>query len=235
MTAMPVFELDVNGIKQHVALTDRQVNARYTPMVEELLNRARAKAGPIILVIAGVPGVGKSHYAAIASLLLAQHGLKSAALSIDGFHYSNEYLRTHSLNGAPLSSIKGAPQTYDTAALRSALAELGRAECHWPYYDRTLHEPVDAIAAPNLDVYLIEGNWLLLRGYGWDIELPENSLTLFMDAPDHLLIERLTARKVRGGMSEADAREFVMRSDMANVRLCRSASRRADRYITIKS
>ena len=64
---------------------------------------------------------------------------------------------------------------------------------------------------------LLEGNWLLLGSGGWQ-ELREYAdYTVFIEARQEDLKERLISRKVQGGKSRQEAENFYQQSDRVNV------------------
>ena len=139
---------------------------------------------------------------------------------MDGFHYPNAYLRTHTApDGTPLSDIKGAPPTYDLAKMQSAIANLRTGNYEWPVYDRRLHDPAPEPLQVSGDIFIIEGNWLLLDEPIWRDLKGECDISIAIGADEKMLMPRLIARKVRGGMAEGAARAFCMRSDLNNIRL----------------
>ena len=214
-------KLSINGFELDAVYSDDAMHRCINPLLDAICGVCRER-GMCVAFIAGVPGAGKSTLAAALCRMLEERGLKALNASIDGFHWPNDYLRAHrAADGRTLMDIKGAPETYDVESLRRSLGLIGREDCRWPIYDRRLHAPVEAKLSAGADAYIIEGNWLMLRGHGWDIPAGAADVRAFIDAPDEVLLKRLIARKLRGGMDEKTAAEFCARSDMANVRLCR--------------
>ena len=66
-------------------------------------------------------------------------------------------------------------------------------------------------------ILLVEGNWLLLDEEPWHTLRPLADYRIRIDAPSALLKDRLIARKVQGGLSEAEASAFCEASDARNV------------------
>ena len=67
------------------------------------------------------------------------------------------------------------------------------------------------------DVLLVEGNWLLLDAPGWNEARTLCDCTIALRAPEPVLRERLLARKMRGGLSRAEAETWYARVDGPNV------------------
>src|SRR3989344_3879481 len=119
-----------------------------------------------IVGIAGPSGSGKSTL----SVLVKEIGKEISSevdivpISIDAFHFSNEYLRATNADGKNLITVKGRFDTYDVPALIDHLGAFLRNESiSFPEYSRTLHEArgnaVTITQRPTL--LLLEGLWLL--------------------------------------------------------------------------
>ena len=229
---MTTRSLNVNGFPVEARYDDAAMEGILLPLLRALSARAAQARRRVVTFIAAPPGAGKSTLAAFLEALSreAEGCLPAQALGLDGFHYPNEYLARHFIpqGGAsvPLSEIKGAPETFDTAALAAALGRAREGEALWPYYDRRLHEPVPDAIPVAAEVLLVEGNWLLLDRPPWRT-LPRD-MSVFIGADEPELRERLIARKIRGGLSPEAARDFYARSDGPNVRLCLAHSLPAD-------
>lgn len=158
---------------------------------------------------------------------------KLTALGMDGFHLTGEYLKSHftMLDGeeVPLTAIKGAPETYDTARLAECIADVAAGrEVYWPVYDRVKHDPAEGTEPVRGDIVLIEGNYLLLDEDGYRDLRTMADYTIMIRADEEDLRERLIDRKTRGYGSREQAEVFVEKSDMKNVRLVLEKSMAAD-------
>ena len=98
----------------------------------------------------------------------------------------------------------------------------------WPDYDRTLHNPVYRGRRVTGDIVLLEGNYLLLNEEGWRDLRAYAAYTIKITADPEILKKRLVDRKAASGMPREKAEEFVMFSDLYNVRLCLERSGKAD-------
>ena len=222
-----------SGRAVEAAFSDGNIETIFLPLLERLTALRRQKGRRVLALLAAPPAAGKSTLAALLEKLSRENdGLDAVtALGMDGFHYPRSYLQCHAVPGgsAPLLSVKGAPETFDLARLRAALARVAAGEdCPWPAYDRTLHDPVEGALRVTGPIALVEGNYLLLDADGWRELRKLADWTVAVEAEPALLRSRLIARHVAGGRSPEDAAAFADRSDMANVRLCREHALPAD-------
>jgi pantothenate kinase len=116
-----------------------------------------------------------------------------------------------------LSDIKGAPETFDVASLARHLAACADEDVVWPTYDRRVHDVVPGTHPLTADLALVEGNWLLLDEPGWRDLAAHAQYVVLVTADPELLHERLVERKVRGGLTPAEAEAFYESSDRLNV------------------
>ena len=75
---------------------------------------------------------------------------------------------------------------------------------------------------------LIEGNYLLLKEAGWTNVRVLSDYSVFIEAPQDILRERLINRKIEGGLSREDAERFYEFSDSKNIERVLKNSARAD-------
>ena len=101
-------------------------------------------------------------------------------------------------------------------------------------YDRRLHDVAAEPARLCADVFIVEGNWLLLDEPGWRELRACAALSISLTADEEMLLPRLIARKVRGGMDEAAARAFCLRSDLDNIRRQRARLLPADVALRVR-
>jgi len=162
--------LEVAGYATPVAITVEALQRAYLPLLAMLNEQARSRR--VLAGLVGVPGSGKSTYAAAMTLLadrLLGEGV-FAAVGIDGWHLPNAVLDRRTTSDAagqtiPLRQRKGGPESFDVPALIDALTRLeaDAGPVNLPAYDRRLHEPVPdrVLISPRTRIVLVEGNYLL--------------------------------------------------------------------------
>lgn len=224
--------LNVNGFEVSARYPDETVSGVLIPLLKRLTAMQREKGGRLIVLLAAPPATGKSTLAVFLERLSRETPgcAPVQALGMDGFHYPQKIIlaRTVLRDGReiPMKQVKGAPDTFDAAALRRTLEAARTGNPLWPAYDRRLHDVVADAIAVEAPVLLIEGNWLLLDDDAWR-GLPCD-FSLFVRAEEAQLRSRLIDRKMRGGLSRSEAEAFYERCDGPNVRLCLSRSLPAD-------
>ncbi|HEV2798522.1 MAG TPA: nucleoside/nucleotide kinase family protein [Nocardioides sp.] len=208
----------VNGLAVHAVVADDLIDTVLLPVVERLADAAVAGRRTFVFQ-AAPPGAGKSTLAAI--LLDRARHLDLDVVGIDGFHHRAAYLREHHLRRGddvvPLAAVKGAPETFDLAALRAHLEQAGTRDLPWPGYDRVRHDVVPGERPVTAGVVLVEGTWLLLDEPGWADLSAYSAFNIFVEADPALLRDRLIDRKVRGGLDRDAALAFYEHSDRLNV------------------
>lgn len=221
-------ELQVNGFKLHAVYNDEFINQQIKPLIVSWQQQAATQQRRIIVFLAAPPGAGKSTLALFIESLCND----IQALSLDGFHYPQQYLKSHSLvihdEEVLMSKIKGSAETFDTHAFKKHLEQLAGDDCWWPIYDRNLHDVVDHRIHVTKPIVLIEGNWLLLNELPWNEMVKAADATMFIHAELKLLKERLIERKIRGGSSPEEALHFYETSDRINCERVMKHSLQAD-------
>ncbi len=235
-------EMDVEaaGFSLCVKITPVALRNAYLPVLELLL-RAGADERRVLAGLAGIPGGGKSTFAA-ALQRVADEVIGPGALvvvGIDGWHLPNHVLDARTTRGAdgslvPLRQRKGGPESYDVVALLDSLKTLRAAtgEVRLPAYDRRLHEPrADAITIPGTARFIIlEGNYVL-GGVGdvpaWDDVSAMLAPTFFLACDRDLARRRVIERHIRGGLPNEAARVKHDRNDRLNTDIVLSTAERA--------
>lgn len=221
-------ELQVNGFKLHAVYNDEFINQQIKPLIVSWQQQAATQQRRIIVFLAAPPGAGKSTLALFIESLCND----IQALSLDGFHYPQQYLKSHSLvihdEEVLMSKIKGSAETFDTHAFKKHLEQLAGDDCWWPIYDRNLHDVIDHQIHVTKPIVLIEGNWLLLNELPWNEMVKAADATMFIHAELKLLKERLIERKIRGGSSPEEALHFYETSDRINCERVMKHSLQAD-------
>lgn len=215
----PPRRLRVDGVEVDALLDTHLVDEVLVPRIAAVARRPSEHRRRFVFLVAP-PGTGKSTLAALIGERMQD--LDVDTVGIDGFHHPQAYLESHYFAGPSgrtlLSSIKGAPATFDVDGLRRRLHAARDEDVDWPVYDRKLHDVARQGRRLTASLVLVEGNWLLLDEPGWSDLADLSDLTIFIEATPEQLRERLVERKVRGGLSRPDAEAFFLRSDGPNVR-----------------
>ena len=217
------YEMIVNGLPQRIRYNANTVEHLFLPLLRRLTELQRRSGQRCIAFLAAPPATGKTTLAQfLERLSRTEAGLTSVqALGMDGFHYSNRYLAAHTIlrdgEKIPLTSIKGAPETFDVPALAAKLGAARESSVTFPVYDRRIHDVVPNAVTADVPILLVEGNWLLLDEEPWSGLRLLADYAVRIDAPAAFLRDRLIARKVQGGLSEAEATAFCEVSDARNV------------------
>ena len=215
----------VNGLEVAAQFDSRDIDRIYIPLLQALADMQKQRSRRIVCFLAGPPASGKSTLCLFLERLGREMQLNVQSAGIDGFHYPQAYLDSHFIGDLPLARIKGAPETYDVAALDAHLAQV-QGDIAFPIYDRRIHNPVQNALRITGDILILEGNWLLLDEKPWNALPCDYSVFLGLD--DAAQLERIVRRKMAGGFSEADARRMVETNDRANILRCMENHRRAD-------
>ena len=217
------YEMMVNGLPQKIRYNADTVEGLFLPLLRRLRELQRRSGRRCIVFLAAPPATGKSTLAQfLAPLSRTEECLPPVqALGMDGFHYPNRYLAAHTIlrdgEEIPLTSIKGAPETFDVPALAAKLSAAREERVTFPVYDRRIHDVVPDAVTADAPILLVEGNWLLLDEEPWHVLCPLADYTLRIDVPPELLRGRLIARKVQGGSTAEDAVAFYEASDAPNI------------------
>lgn len=198
---------------------------------EDVLERVAAlpRGRRHVIGIAGAPGSGKSTAAEamVAALNAAAPG-RAAILPMDGYHYDDALL-----DARGLLPRKGAPETFDVGGFLHMAARLRaneEAEVAVPVFDRAIEiARAGARMIPReVELLLVEGNYLLLDRAPWDGLAELFDLTVFIDVPEAELARRLAQRWEGHGLDPATVRAKLEENDLPNGRLVRDLSRPAD-------
>lgn len=229
------FKLNNSGIIETSEFDDEAVEGIFRPLLQRLTNMQKEKGKRILVFLVAPPGAGKSTLAAfLEHLSVADPELTNiTTIGMDGFHRYQDYLTSHTTvrDGKEILmvKIKGAPVTFDLEKFLAAVKEVAEGTCcGWPVYDRLFHNPVEDAVQVNVDIVLLEGNYLLLKSEGWRELKKYADLTVSLMAEPDFLRERLIGRKVKTGTDLEAAKEFVDSSDMVNVMTCLGESAEAD-------
>ncbi len=197
--------------------------------LEDLLVARAAGGARVVVAIAGAPGSGKSTQAeALADALNARQSEMAAVLPMDGFHYDDLYLVP-----AGLRPRKGAPETFDTGGLFHVLKRIRARDEPFvavPVFDRDIEiARAGARMIPaEIPVIIVEGNYLLLGRDPWARLRPLFDIAVFVDVPEAVLRERLTARWRHYDLTPEEIAWKIDGNDLPNGRVVVAESRGAD-------
>ncbi|MFC8596803.1 nucleoside/nucleotide kinase family protein [Isoptericola sp. NPDC057191] len=191
----------------------------------------RADRTPV-LGLAGPPGAGKSTVADALARRAADDGLRAVVVPMDGFHLANPVLDALGRRGR-----KGAPDTFDVAGYVALLRRLrtpGRPVVYAPSFARELDAGLAGAVpvAPDVDLVITEGNYLLHDDGGWQDIASELDAVWWVGCDDAERRRRLVDRHQGLGRSPKDAATFVTESDEANARLVGPGVARATYVLT---
>lgn len=227
--------LKINGFPVTAAFPDSDIRLIWLPLLKTLSQLYHTRKRRIAVFLAGPPAAGKSTAASFLEYLsLNTPDLEPVqALCMDGFHFPQKYLLSHTLlrdnRTVSMASVKGCPQTYDTDEFKRYLCMLKETKCRWPDYDRTLHDVIADRLEVEQNIVLIDGNWLLLPFEPWRSIADELcDYSIFFSTDEQLLRDRLIKRKISGGLTPQEAADFYRDSDEPNVKLALAGHRKAD-------
>ena len=219
------FVFSVNAFEVEAQYFETDIESIFIPLLKRLTAMKQEKNSRILVFVAAPPGVGKTTL----SLLLQDLSKKDRdleevqAIGIDGFHFPQAYLEktTIPIDGYEvlMKEVKGSPETFDFNQLKKKIMALKeeQTEIKWPIYDRKKHDVIPEQISIEKNIVVLEGNWLLLNEENWKDLSDYCDYSLFISAKEDLLRERLIERKMRGGLSEAEALNFYDRSDRKNI------------------
>lgn len=194
----------------------------------------RPTGRPLLVALAGPPGVGKSTAAQTLRSTLMGAGMRVSLVPMDGFHLADSELAR-----LGRSDRKGALDTFDVDGLAALLGRLrgGPSSTVWaPRFERSIEAAIagSVPVEPDAEVVLVEGNYLLLDTPPWDRVSSQFDLrAYFQPADDAERVRSLIDRHIAHGHSPVDARDWVLRSDEANARVIEATRAHADVVVTI--
>lgn len=234
--------LEVNGFDIDVQV-DEPLAEACLDTVCFLRTRLERQSRRLIAGLAGIPGGGKSTFAALlrrAADLIPGPG-RLAVIGLDGWHYPNAVLDARTISDEhgtrPLRSRKGGPESFDTRGLAEALDRLALdpGPVKLPAYDRRLHEPVpEALTIePSVRILVLEGNFVLSSHGQWAEVSRRLSPKLFLICEPAQARERVIARHIRGGCTPEQAAAKFDSNDHLNTAVALATAASADRVITL--
>lgn len=190
-----------------------------------------------LVLLAGIPGSGKSVISKLleqfSCLLKAMPAVQS--IGMDGWHLPNRVIQSRTVRDelgriVPLSRRKGSPESFDVKRLVNDLRSLvlDPSPVPLPVYDRTLHEPVADAVVVGAPIVLLEGNYLLLDGQGWEEVRGLACGGAWLDVPFDLARRSIAARHIAAGRSSQEAMSKWVANDAPNSLLALRSRDRAD-------
>ena len=118
-------------------------------LFQRVLERYQAAGMPRYVVgLVGPTGSGKSVIASLFDHFASQLKVpfRFASVGIDAYHFTNEYLNAHTVDGGPMKAVKGRYDTYDVVKLARTLSSFraGR-NVKFAVYSRAAHDPVEDV------------------------------------------------------------------------------------------
>lgn len=200
--------------------------------VSAFLDRLADRRGErTILGIAGAPGAGKSTLAEAVRAELDGRHIPTAIVPMDGYHLADV-----SLTALGLLDRKGAPETFDADGyvhLLRRLRDRGDRPVYAPGFERDLEQPIAAAisVAPDVEVVITEGNYLLLDEGAWADVAGLLDERWYVDLDDEVRRSRLVQRHVRFGKAPDAAAAWVDEVDEPNAARVHRSRARADRLV----
>jgi len=179
-----------------------------------------------LLAIAGPPASGKSTLAAALAGALTREGCIAETVPMDGFHLDNRLLDSRGLRAR-----KGAPETFDAAGFIALVRRLrSEAEVCFPIFDRGQDQAIAGagVVTPDCEIAIVEGNYLLFDEPPWDGLAQAWDLSIWIETPREMLLQRCVERWLDHGHSPEAARARAEANDLANAARIRAARRVPD-------
>jgi len=186
-------------------------------------DRRKAVAGGpkrVVVVMAGVPGSGKTTTANAVVERICEMGVKAQWLPMDGFHYSREQLDRFP-DPHTAHQRRGSHWTFDAKRFVSTVRSVRRGQIvRAPSFDHREGDPVEQAINidPDTDVVIVEGNYVLMPIPPWDKVGDLADETWFTDVDLGVAMARVHARQVRHGASDDEAGLRIDANDRLNGR-----------------
>lgn len=218
------YRFTVNGFEMEVSYHEKTIQEVFVPLLQRLTRMQKQRGERLLVFMAAPPATGKTTLCQFLEYLSKENPdlTEIQSLGLDGFHYHSDYINSHDTvvegKTVPMKTVKGCPETYDTAKLEEKLRRMKEGTVLWPIYDRQIHDVIEDVVAVEKDIVLLEGNWLLLEEEPWMTFRKWADDTILILAEEGMLKERLIQRKEKGGLSRKEAENWYENSDSANVK-----------------
>jgi fructokinase len=183
-----------------------------------------------VIAIAGAPASGKSVLGDALRGALCEHGIPTELVPMDGFHLDNRVLDARGLRRR-----KGAPETFDFAGFHALLQRLRtEKDVVYPVFDRVLDLSIAGVGVVTeaCKIVIVEGNYLLFDEQPWSVLAQEWDLSIRLDTPEDVILQRCITRWLAHGHDLNAARKRAEENDLPNARRIISAQLPADITVT---
>ena len=196
--------------------------------IQEHLDKSTER---VLIGIIGKPGAGKSTLSRFLMTKLPKEFV--TVVPMDGYHLSNKVLKD-----LKRADRKGAPDTFDVAGFISLIKRIRSEQTqsiYYPIFDRAIEESISAqgVVTSATKVVIIEGNYLLYDGGGWEVVNDLLDESWMVDVDDDKRIARLIQRHISYGKSPEAAKAWAKGTDEANAQLIERGRNRADFVVAI--
>ena len=196
--------------------------------IQEHLDKSTER---VLIGIIGKPGAGKSTLSRFLMTKLPKEFV--TVVPMDGYHLSNKVLKD-----LKRADRKGAPDTFDVAGFISLIKRIRSEQTqsiYYPIFDRAIEESISAqgVVTSATKVVIIEGNYLLHDGGGWEVVNDLLDESWMVDVDDDKRIARLIQRHISYGKSPESAKARAKGTDEANAQLIERGRNRADFVVAI--
>jgi putative kinase len=247
-----------SGIKTSCRITVEDLLYAVVPFLAWIYclndNRLQGMGGPAspptpgparcLVLLAGIPGAGKSVIATLleqlAQILVCYPAVQS--LGMDGWHLPNRVIQARTLKDesgeiVPLAGRKGSPESFDVQALARDMHSLvwDTTPSRLPVYDRRTHEPLPEAVAITAPIVLLEGNYVLMSGQGWERLSDLCSGAAWLDVPVELARRSIIDRHLAGGRTVEDAMLKWRQNDWLNALAALRSRDNADAMLYVNS
>ncbi|MEZ5777153.1 MAG: nucleoside/nucleotide kinase family protein [Paracoccaceae bacterium] len=172
--------------------------------------------GRRLIAVAGAPASGKSVLARDLCAAVNRSGRPARAVPMDGFHLDNRVL-----DARGQLARKGAPETFDAEGFVALIRRLNEGgEVVYPLFDRERDIAIAgaAVIEADCDIAIVEGNYLLLDEDPWRALQPLWGISVWLETPHSVLLDRCVQRWLDHGHTPESARARAEGNDLANAR-----------------
>ena len=194
-------------------------------LVQRILSLPRTGRRQLV-ALAGAPASGKSALAAALPPALQREGRAAQSVPMDGFHLDNRLLDERGLRAR-----KGAPETFDVYGFIALMHRLkDEDEVYYPIFERQQDQAIAGagMVTASCDLVIVEGNYLLLDETPWRKLADIWDLSIWIETPERIVLERCIQRWLDHGHTAEAARTRAEHNDLANAKRIARALMPAD-------